>query len=115
MEKKWLELVRSTDSARDVIRKRAAVCAIADVDSMSKDQVTIIYDGQKFTLRKPVKPFQIAQARERSIMAALAELNMQRCIVQGAVPIDKDFSGIDAAAIKLMGDVAENFFFTPFL
>lgn len=114
-EREWLELVRSTDTARDTMRKRAAVCAMADVESMSPEHVTFVYDGTKYTIKKPVNGFRIAKAREISIMSALEELNAQRCIVIGAVPINKDFSGIDAAVIKLMGDVAESFFFTPFL
>lgn len=114
-ERVWIELMRSTDVARDTLRKQAAVCALADVESMSKEHVTIKYDGTKYTIKKPINGFNIARARETSVMTALAELNAQRCIVLGAVPINKDFSGIDAAVIKLLGDVAENFFFTPFL
>lgn len=114
-ERVWLELMRSTDAARETLRKRASVCAIADIAGMSKEQVMFAYDGVTYTLKKPINSFAIARARELSVMAALGELNAQRCIVIGAVPINKDFSGIDAAAIKLMGDVAENFFFTPFL
>jgi len=114
-ERAWLELVRSTDTSRDVLRKQAGVCALADVESMSKEQISILYDGTKYTLKKPINGFRIAQARESSIVAALAELNAQRCICIGMVPINKDFSGIDAAVVKLLGDVAENFFFTPFL
>ena len=30
-ERKWIELVRSTDASREVMRRRAAVCSIADV------------------------------------------------------------------------------------
>ena len=114
-EREWLELIRSTDVSRDVLRKRAAVCALADVVRMSPESVTITYDGKEYTIEKPRNGFRIAQARERSIMAALAELNAQRCIKYGLVPINKDFENIDAALIKLLGDVAENFFFTPFL
>lgn len=114
-ERAWVELIRSTDTARDVMRKQAGVCALADVKSMSREHVTFSYDGTDYTIKKPINGFRIARARENSVMAALEELNAQRCITFGLVPINKDFSGIDAAVIKLMGDVAENFFFTPFL
>jgi len=114
-EHAWLELVRSTDVSREILRKRAAVCSLADVVRMSPESVTITYDGKEYTIEKPRNGFRIAQARERSIMAALAELNAQRCIKFGLVPINKDFENIDAALIKLLGDVAENFFFMPFL
>lgn len=114
-EREWLELVRSTDVSRDVMRKRAAVCALADVVRMSPESVTLVYDNKEYTIEKPINNFRIAQARERSIMAALAELNAQRRIKIGLVPINKDFENIDAGLIKLLGDVAENFFFTPFL
>ena len=114
-EREWIELVRSTDVSRDILRKRAAVCSLADVVRMSPESVTITYDGKEYTLEKPRNGFRIAQARERSVMAALAELNAQRCIKYGLVPINKDFENIDAALIKLLGDVAENFFFMPFL
>jgi len=114
-ERAWIELMRATDVARDTLRKRASVCALADIEAMSAEQVTFVYDGTRYTIKKPVNGFRIAKAREISIMSALEELNAQRCIVIGAVPINKDFSGIDAAVIKLMGDVAESFFFTPFL
>jgi len=114
-ERAWLELIRSTDVSRDVLRKRAAVCALADVTKMSPDSVSFTYDSKEYTIEKPRNGFKIAQARERSIMAAVAELNAQRCIKYGLVPINKDFENIDAGLIKLFGDVAENFFFTPFL
>jgi len=114
-ERAWLELIRSTDVSRDVMRKRAAVCALADVVSMTPERVTIAYDATEYALEKPINGFRIARAREVSIMAALEELNAQRCIKKGVVPINKDFANIDAAVIKLLGDVAENFFFTPFL
>lgn len=114
-ERAWIELMRSTDVSRDVMRKRAAVCALADVVTMTPERVTIAYDATEYTLEKPINGFRIARARELSIMAALEELNAQRCIKKGAVPINKDFANIDAAVIKLLGDVAENFFFTPFL
>lgn len=114
-ERAWLELMRSTDVSRDVMRKRAAVCALADVVTMTPERVTVSYDATEYTLEKPINGFRVARAREVSIMAALEELNAQRCVKKGAVPINKDFANIDAAAIKLLGDVAENFFFTPFL
>ena len=114
-ERVWLELVGSTDTSREVLRKRAAVCSIADVVRMTPESITITYDGKEYTLEKPLNSFRIAQARERSVMAALAELNAQRRIKYGLVPINKDFENIDAGLIKLFGDVAEDFFFTPFL
>jgi len=114
-ERKWIELVRSTDASREVMRRRAAVCSIADVVRLTKDEIEITYDGANYVLKRPVNGFRIAQAREQSIMAALSELNAQRCIWTSGAPINKNFENFEASLIKLLGDVAENFFFTPFL
>ena len=91
------------------------MCALVEVVSYSNDAVTIEYDGKKYTLNKPNNSLRISRAREYSIMSAVEELNNQRCITSGGSPISKDFSGIDAEVIRLFADVAESFFFAPFL
>ena len=114
-EKNWFLLLKSTAPEHEKLRKKLSVCAIADVVDYSPAAVTIQYDGVKYTRNKPNNSLRIARARENSIMAAFEELNSQRCIVVGAVPIAKDFSGVDAEVIQLLSSVAENFFFTPYL
>ena len=114
-EKNWFMLLKSNAPEHEKLRKKLSVCAFSDVVSYSAEAVTFIYDSINYTIRKPVNSLRIARAREHSIMAALEELNLQRCIVIGAVPIAKDFSEIDAEVIQLMSQVAENFFFTPYL
>jgi len=48
-------------------------------------------------------------------MAALQALNNERRIMRVAVPIQKDFTDVDAPLIKLLSEVTENFFFAPYL
>ena len=114
-EKRWFEIMKSTVPELEKIRKKLSVCAISEVVSYDKNQVTFIYDGVNYTINKPVNSLRIARAREYSAMSALEELNAQRCITIGAVPIAKDFSGIDAEVIQLMSMIADKFFFMPFL
>ncbi len=114
-EKRWFEIMKSTVPELEKIRKKLSVCAISEVVSYDKNHVTFVYDGVNYTVNKPVNSLKIARAREYSAMSALEELNAQRCITIGAVPIAKDFSGIDAEVIQLMSQVADKFFFMPFL
>jgi hypothetical protein len=114
-EKKWLDIIKSTAPEHEKLRKKLSVCALADVVSYSSDEVTISYDDKQYTIKKPANSLRIARAHEYSIIAALEELNGQRCIVSNGVPIAKDFTGIDVEVIQILATVAENFFFTPFL
>lgn len=114
-EKKWLDIMKSTVPELEKLRKKLSVCAIAEVISYDRNQVTFSYDSVNYTVNKPANSLKIARAREYSIMSALEELNVQRCITIGIAPIAKDFSGIDTEVIQLMASVAENFFFTPYL
>jgi hypothetical protein len=114
-ELRWYKILKSEAPEHEKLRRKISVCSISDVVSYSNEEVTIIYDGVKYTLKRPVNSLRIARAREQSPMSALEELNFQRCIVTGAVPIAKDFSGIDSDVIQLLGAVAENFFFIPYL
>jgi hypothetical protein len=114
-EKKWLEIMKSTAPETEKIRKKISVCAIAEVIEFSNDRVTFVYDGANYTISRPTNSLRIARAREHSIMSALEELNIQRCIVSNGIPIPKDFSGIDTEVIQLLASVSENFFFMPFL
>lgn len=114
-EKRWFEIMKSTVPELEKIRKKLSVCAISEVVSYDKNHVTFVYDGVNYTVNKPVNSLRIARAREYSAMSALEELNAQRCITIGAVPISKDFSGIDAEVIQIMSQVADKFFFMPFL
>lgn len=114
-EKKWFDIMKSTVPELEKLRKKLSVCAIAEIVSYDKNQVTFVYDNVNYTINKPANSLKIARAREYSITAALEELNAQRCITVGVVPIAKDFSGVDTEVIRLMSSIAENFFFTPFL
>jgi sugar phosphate isomerase/epimerase len=114
-EKRWFEIMKSTVPELEKIRKKLSVCAISEVVSYDKNHVTFVYDGVNYTINKPVNSLKIARAREYSAMSALEELNAQRCITIGQAPISKDFSGIDAEVIQLMSQIADKFFFMPFL
>lgn len=114
-EKRWLDIMKATVPELEKVRKKLSVCAIAEVVSYDKNQVTFVYDGVNYTVNKPANSLKIARAREYSVMSALEELNAQRCIMVGQAPIPKDFSGIDAEVIQLMSQVADKFFFMPHL
>jgi hypothetical protein len=114
-ERLWLDILKSTLPENEKLKKKLSVCALADVVAYSNDAVTIEYDEKKYTINKPNNSLRIARAREYSIMGAVEELNNQRCITVAGVAIPKDFSGIDVEVLHLFADVAENFFFTPFL
>jgi len=114
-EKQWLDILKSSAPEREKLKKKLSVCALADVVAYSSDEVTIVYDDKQYTIKKPANSLRIARAREYSIVAALEELNGQRCITSNGVPIAKDFTGIDVEVIQILATVAENFFFTPFL
>lgn len=114
-EKAWFKLMKSTAPEMEKIRKKISVCARAEIVEYTHDKVTFIYDKVNYTINKPNNSLRIARMREYSIMGALEELNLQRCITTNGIPIAKDFSGIDAEVIQILSSVAENFFFTPYL
>ena len=114
-ERAWLEIMRATDSEREHIRKKIAVCALADVTDIQPDSVSIKYAGTVYTIKKPANGLRVAKAREVSATLALEELNSQRQIVIGAMPLEKDFRGVDADVVRLLTDVADSFFFTPYV
>ena len=114
-EKKWLDLLKTTAPELEKVRKKISVCGLAEIVSYDKNQVTFSYEGVNYTINKPANSLKIARCREFSIMSALEELNFQRCITVNNIPISKDFSGIDVEVIQLMSQIAENFFFTPYL
>lgn len=114
-ERKWLDIMRATAPELEKVKKKLSVCAIAEIVDYDKSKVTFSYDGSNYTINKPNNSLRIARAREYSIMSALEELNAQRCIVTNGIPIPKDFSGIDVDVIQLMSQIAESFFFTPYI
>lgn len=114
-EKRWLDIMKSTVPELEKVRKKLSVCAIAEIVSYDKNGVVFVYDGVNYTVNKPTNSLKIARAREYSVMSALEELNNQRCITIGQAPIPKDFSGVDAEVIQLMSQVADKFFFMPYL
>lgn len=114
-EKRWFEIMKSTVPELEKLRKKLSVCAIAEIVEYDKNKVVFVYDNVNYTINKPVNSLKIARAREYSAMSALEELNAQRCITIGQIPIAKDFSGIDAEVIQIMSQVADKFFFMPFL
>lgn len=114
-EKAWIDIIRSTAPELASKKKRISVCSVSDVIEFNNELVKFSYDGIVYTIKKPVNSLQIARARERSITDALEVLNAQRCISIGAVPIAKDFSGVPVEVIRLLSDVAESFFFAPYL
>jgi hypothetical protein len=114
-ERAWIDVMRNETPEFVVKKKRLSVCALADIVEYNNDSVKFSYDGVVYTIKKPVNSLQIARARETSVMDALEMLNIQRCILTGAVPIPKDFSGVPVEVIQLLSKVAENFFFTPYL
>jgi hypothetical protein len=114
-EKNWFTILKSDAPEQEKIRKRLSVCGLAEVIEYDKDKVTFEYDKIKYTINKPNNSLRIARQREFSIMSALEELNSQRCITSNGVPIAKDFSGIDVEAIQIISEIAERFFFTPYL
>jgi len=114
-ERAWIDIMRNETPEMAVKKKRLSVCALADIVEYNNELVKLSYDGTVYTIKKPVNSLQIARAREESVMDALEMLNIQRCILIGAVPIPKDFSGVSVEVIQLLSKVAENFFFTPYL
>ena len=113
-ERAWIDLMTSTAPELETRKKRAFVCAVADVVEYDNDHVVVSYDGTKYTIRKPSNSLQIARAREYSVMDALEALNTQRCITVGAVPLPKDFGGVPTEVIGILSSVAEKFFFAPY-
>jgi hypothetical protein len=114
-EMAWIEIMRNDAPELAIKKKRLSVCAIADIKEYDNEQVKFSYDGVTYTIKKPVNSLQIARVRENSIMDALEVLNLQRCIVIGAVPIPKDFSGISVEVIQLLAKITESFFLMPYL
>ena len=114
-EKAWMDIIASNAPELDVKKKRVSVCAIADVIEYDTNAVTIQYDGIKYTLKKPINSLQIARARERSAMAAFETLAAQFCVLVGGIPCKSDLSGLPVEVIILLTNVADRFFFTPYL
>jgi hypothetical protein len=114
-ERAWIDLIGSTAPELDVKKKRASVCAIADVVTYDTNAVQVRYDGIVYTIKKPTNSLQIARARERSVMAAFETLAAQFCVLVGSVPCKSNFSNLPVEAIILLSNVADRFFFTPYL
>ena len=114
-EKAWIDIIASTAPELDVKKKRVSVCAIADVVEYDANAVKVKYDGVVYTVKKPTNSLQIARARERSAMAAFETLAAQFCVLVGGVPCKSDLSNLPVEAIMLLSNVADRFFFTPYL
>ena len=114
-EKAWIDIIASTAPELDVKKKRVSVCAIADVVEYDTNAVKVKYDGVVYTVKKPTNSLQIARARERSAMAAFETLAAQFCVLVGGVPCKSDLSNLPVEAIMLLSNVADRFFFTPYL
>ena len=114
-EKAWLDIMTSDAPELETRKKKLSVCALSDIVEYDAGMVKFSYDGKTYTIKKPANSLQVARARERSITDAVDALNFQRCICIGAVPIEKDFSGIPVEVVGLLSSIAENFFFTPYL
>jgi len=114
-EKAWIDIIASTAPELDVKKKRVSVCAIADVVEYDTNAIKVKYDGVVYTVKKPTNSLQIARARERSAMAAFETLAAQFCVLVGGVPCKSDLSNLPVEAIMLLSNVADRFFFTPYL
>lgn len=114
-EKAWIDIIASTAPELDVKKKRVSTCAIADVVEYDTNAVRVRYDGIIYTVKKPTNSLQIARARERSAMAAFETLAAQFCVLVGGVPCKTDLSNLPVEAIILLSNVADRFFFTPYL
>jgi hypothetical protein len=114
-EKAWIDIIASTAPELDVKKKRVSVCAIADVVEYDANAIKVKYDGVIYTIKKPTNSLQIARARERSAMAAFEALAAQFCVLANGAPCKTDFSNLPVEAIILLSNVADRFFFTPYL
>jgi len=114
-ERAWIDIIASNAPELDVKKKRVSTCAIADVVEYSADAVKVRYDGVIYTIKKPTNSLQIARARERSAMAAFETLAAQFCVLVGGAPCKSDLSNLPVEAIILLSNVADRFFFTPYL
>jgi len=114
-EKAWIDIIASTAPELDVKKKRVSVCAIADVVEYDTNAVKVKYDGVVYTIKKPSNSLQIARARERSAMAAFETLAAQFCVLEGVAPCKADLSNLPVEVIILLSNVADRFFFTPYL
>jgi hypothetical protein len=114
-ERAWIDLIASTAPELDVKKKRVSVCALADVVEYDTNVVKVKYDGVVYTIKKPSNSLQIARARERSAMAAFETLAAQFCVLVSGVPCKSDLSNVPVEAIILLSNVADRFFFTPYL
>jgi len=114
-EKAWIDIIASTAPELDVKKKRVSTCAIADVVEYDANAIKVRYDGIIYTIKKPSNSLQIARARERSAMAAFETLAAQFCVLVGGAPCKSDLSNLPVEAIILLSNVADRFFFTPYL
>ena len=114
-ERAYMDIMASNAPELDVKKKRVSVCAIADVVEYDTNAVKILYDGVTYTIKKPTNSLQIARAREWSKMGALEALASQLCIHVNNIPCKADFPGVSVEALILLMNVAERFFFMPYL
>ena len=114
-EKAWIDIIASTAPELDVKKKRVSTCAIADMVEYDANAIKVRYDGVIYTIKKPSNSLQIARARERSAMAAFETLAAQFCVLVGGAPCKSDLSNLPVEAIILLSNVADRFFFTPYL
>lgn len=114
-ERQWIDIMRSDAPELALKQKKLSVCSVADIVEYNNDQVKFSYDEKIYTIKKPTNSLQIARARETSATDALDVLNFQRCITIGAVPIKKDFSDVSVEVVQLMTEIADRFFFMPYL
>jgi len=114
-EKAWIDIIASTAPELDVKKKRVSTCAIADVVEYDANAIKVRYDGIIYTIKKPSNSLQIARARERSAMAAFETLAAQFCVLVGGAPCKSDLSNLPVEVIILLSNVADRFFFTPYL
>ena len=114
-EKAWIDIIASNAPELDVKKKRVSVCAIADVVEYDTNAIKVRYDSIIYTIKKPSNSLQIARARERSVIAAFETLAAQFCILIGGAPCKSDLSNLPVEAIMLLSNVADRFFFMPYL
>lgn len=115
-EKAWFEIINANDSAREVVRKRIAVCGIADVIEYDNEKVVVRYEKINYTIMKPTNGLAIAKAREISATLAFEVLvAQQRRVKRGEVFVSKEFNDMPVEVIRLLTEVADSFFFMPYL
>jgi len=61
-EKAWFDLMASESEKDEIRRRRASICALCDVVSYHDEEFTFLYDEKSYTVKKPLRPFDIAKA-----------------------------------------------------